>query len=78
VKLDWTGALWTAALPALGCAMIAGTLPSAALAGGSRRVDAHERDPDADLRRGLALFGSGLPGLAYGKHIEVIPVGWRE
>jgi len=34
VKLDWTGALWTAALPALGCAMIAGDATVSRLAGG--------------------------------------------
>jgi len=27
---------------------------------------------------GLHYLVLGLPGLAYGKHIEVIPVGWRE
>jgi len=78
VKLDWTGPLWTAALPALGFAMIA--------------LDADIGRLSAWLRAawmptmitmlliysaGLYYLVHGLPGLGYGKHIEVVPVGWR-
>ena len=79
VKLDWTGALWTAALPALGCAMIAG---DAAVSRFGRRIRAAWMPTIITL---LLIYGGGLhylvlglPGLGYGKHIEVIPVGWRE
>ena len=79
VKLDWTGALWTAALPALGCAMIA---RDAALSRFGRWIRAAWMPTIVTL---LLIYGAGLhylvlglPGLGYGKHIEVIPVGWRE
>jgi dolichol-phosphate mannosyltransferase len=78
VKLDWTGPLWTAALPAMAFAMIA--------------VDANISRLSAWIRAAwmptmitlLLIYGAGLhylvlglPGLRYGKHIEVVPVGWR-
>lgn len=79
VKLDWTGALWTAALPALGCAMIAG---DATIGRFGRWIRAAWMPTIITL---LLIYGAGLhylvlglPGLGYGKHIEVIPVGWRE
>jgi dolichol-phosphate mannosyltransferase len=79
VKLDWTGALWTAALPALGCAMIAG---DATVNRFGRWIRAAWMPTIITL---LLIYGAGLhylvlglPGLGYGKHIEVIPVGWRE
>ena len=30
------------------------------------------------LGAGLAYLTLGLPGVGYGKHIELLPVGWRE
>jgi len=79
VKLDWTGALWTAALPALGCAMIAG---DATVSRFGRWIRAAWMPTIVTLMliygAGLHYLVLGLPGLAYGKHIEVIPVGWRE
>lgn len=78
VKLDWTGPLWTAALPAMAFAMIA--------------VDANISRLSAWIRAAwmptmiamLLIYGAGLhylvfglPGLGYGKHIEVVPVAWR-
>jgi dolichol-phosphate mannosyltransferase len=78
VKLDWTGPLWTAALPAMAFAMIA--------------VDANISRLSAWIRAawmptmiamlliycaGLHYLVFGLPGLGYGKHIEVVPVAWR-
>jgi dolichol-phosphate mannosyltransferase len=78
VKLDWTGPLWTAALPAMAFAMIA--------------VDAKISRLSAWIRTAwmptmitmLLIYGAGLyylvlglPGLGYGKHIEVVPIGWR-
>jgi dolichol-phosphate mannosyltransferase len=78
VKLDWTGPLWTAALPAMAFAMIA--------------MDANISRLSAWIRAAwmptmvtmLLIYGAGLhylvlglPGLGYGKHIEVVPLGWR-
>jgi dolichol-phosphate mannosyltransferase len=78
VKLDWTGPLWTAALPAMAAAMIAG---------GARigRLSAWIRPawvPTILVMLvvygvGLHYLAFGLPGAGYDKHIEAIPVGWR-
>jgi dolichol-phosphate mannosyltransferase len=79
VKLDWTGALWTAALPAVGCAMIAA---DARLGRLGRWVRAAWLPTIVTLlliyAAGLHYLVLGLPGVKYGKHIEVVPVGWRE
>jgi dolichol-phosphate mannosyltransferase len=79
VKLDWTGAMWTAALPALGCAM---TAEDPAIGRFGRWIRAAWMPTIVTM---LLIYGAGLhylvlglPGLGYGKHIEVIPVGWRE
>jgi dolichol-phosphate mannosyltransferase len=79
VKLDWTGALWTAALPLMGCSMVS----TEAKIGGFRRWIRAAWMPTIVTMlliyaAGLHYLVLGLPGLAYGKHIEVIPVGWRE
>ena len=79
VKLDWTGAPWIAALPLMAAGM-AGT--GTALKGGmSARLHAAWPPTLATL---LLIYGAGLhylvlglPGVGYGKHIELIPVGWR-
>jgi dolichol-phosphate mannosyltransferase len=78
VKLDWTGAMWTAALPAIGCSMI--------VASNVRGLGAWIRSAWAPTLLCLCLiYGAGLhylvlglPGLGYGKHIELVPVGWRD
>jgi dolichol-phosphate mannosyltransferase len=79
VKLDWTGALRTAALPALGFAMINGDAKAA-------RFDRWIRaawTPTILIMMliygaGLQYLVLGLPGVGYDKHIEAIPVGWRD
>jgi dolichol-phosphate mannosyltransferase len=78
VKLDWTGPLWTAALPAMGFAMIAADAKISRLSAWVRSAWM----PTAIIM--LLIYGAGLhylvlglPGLGYGKHIEVVPVGWR-
>jgi dolichol-phosphate mannosyltransferase len=79
VKLDWTGAMWTAALPALGCSMIAARL-------NIRGLGAWIRSAWAPTILAMLLIYSGglhylvlgLPGVGYGKHIELVPVGWRD
>ncbi|MGO9514498.1 MAG: glycosyltransferase family 39 protein [Steroidobacteraceae bacterium] len=80
VKLDWTGAPWIAAVPALALGMVH---CGPDLVSGVR---AWVRSAWAPTLIGLMLiYGAGLydlalgiPGLGYGKHAELIPVGWRE
>jgi dolichol-phosphate mannosyltransferase len=79
VKLDWTGATWIAALPIMAAGMIS-TGPDL------RGLRAWIRAAWAPtLVTMLLIYGAGLhylvlglPGLGYGKHIELIPVGWRD
>ena len=79
VKLDWTGAPWTAALPIMAVGMVA----SAANASGIRAWLRKAWVPT--LVTLLLIYGAGLhylvlglPGLGYGKHTELVPVGWRD
>ncbi len=80
VKLDWTGAPWVAVVPLLACGIV----------DSARGVAAGFR---AFLRRSwmptlvvlLLIYGAGLydltwgiPGVGYGRHAELIPIGWRE
>jgi dolichol-phosphate mannosyltransferase len=83
VNLDWTGPLWTAALPAMGFVMFLaarqtsvriGTLSTWARAAWMPTVITMLLIYGA----GLHYLVLGLPGLGYGKHIEVVPVGWRD
>jgi dolichol-phosphate mannosyltransferase len=79
VKLDWTGALWTAALPAMGWTMIATGSRFGRMAAWVRAAWA----PTAALMlllygAGLHYLALGLPGVGYGKHMELVPVGWRD
>ncbi len=79
VKLDWTGPCWAAALPALACSVL-----------GVGTIDRPWRDgvraawPPTAVAMTLLYAGLlhylvlGLPGVAYSKHIETTPVGWRE
>jgi dolichol-phosphate mannosyltransferase len=79
VKLDWTGAPWTAALPVLAAGMIAGET-------GLSRFAAWIRSAwTPTFVTLLLIYGAGLhylvlglPGLGYGKHIELVPVAWRD
>jgi dolichol-phosphate mannosyltransferase len=79
VKLDWTGAPWLAALPI----MALGLRASRAKLGGIYAWLRAAWVPT--LVTMLLIYGAGLhylvlglPGLGYSKHIELIPVGWRE
>jgi dolichol-phosphate mannosyltransferase len=79
VKLDWTGAPWLAALPVMAVGL---TVARAKLSG----IYAWVRGAWVPtLVTMLLIYGAGLhylvlglPGLGYSKHIELIPVGWRE
>jgi dolichol-phosphate mannosyltransferase len=79
VKLDWTGAPWTAALPLMAVGM---NMTGAGLRG----IRAWIRTAWVPtLVTMMLIYGAGLhylvlgwPGLGYSKHIELIPVGWRD
>jgi dolichol-phosphate mannosyltransferase len=79
VKLDWTGAPWTAALPLIAVGMIPAKAPLSGIKAWIRAAWT------PTLVTMLLIYGAGLhylvlglPGLGYGKHIELLPVGWRE
>ena len=78
VKLDWTGALWTAALPAMAFAMIKhagmGRFSSGIRAAWMPTILAMLLIYGA----GLQYLVLGLPRVGYDKHIEAVPVGWRD
>jgi dolichol-phosphate mannosyltransferase len=76
VKFDWTGALWVAALPALAFAIVCGSDKGAQ--GWARRAWL------PTLATLMLIYGAafhyfvlGLPGVGYGEHMELVPVGWR-
>ena len=80
VKLDWTGTLWIAAVPALAFAVVGtrDTSPS-----GVRAWTRSAWSPTLVIL--LLIYGAafhylvlGLPGVGYGPHMEVVPVGWRD
>jgi dolichol-phosphate mannosyltransferase len=79
VKLDWTGAPWLAALPV----MAVGMLRTGGKLTGIRALLRAAWVPT--LVTMLLIYAAGLhylvlgfPGVGYGKHIELIPVGWRD
>jgi dolichol-phosphate mannosyltransferase len=71
--------LCTAALPAVGCAMIAA---DAKISGWARAIRAAWMPTIIAMLLiygvGLRYLAVGLPGVGYDKHIEAIPVGWRD
>jgi dolichol-phosphate mannosyltransferase len=80
VKLDWTGTLWLAAVPALAWAMVASSRgePAAGLNAWARAA----WPPTLVIL--VLIYGAafhylvlGLPGAGYSEHIELVPVGWR-
>jgi dolichol-phosphate mannosyltransferase len=79
VKLDWTGAPWTAALPAMALVMT----NQDALTGRFARWVRAAWMPTLLVMlviyaAGLHYLVFGLPGMGYDRHIEVIPVGWQD
>jgi dolichol-phosphate mannosyltransferase len=79
VKLDWTGAPWTAALPAMAFLMADRDLRLGRFAKWIRAAWM----PTIIFM--LVIYGAGLqylvlglPGVGYDKHIEAVPVGWRD
>jgi dolichol-phosphate mannosyltransferase len=80
VKLDWTGAPLLAAVPLLACGIVEGARGAAA--GWCALLRASWVPTLIVL---LLIYGAGLydltwgiPGVGYGKHAELVPVGWRE
>ena len=80
VKIDWTGAPWLGAVPALAASIVwFGT-------GGVRGIRAwvHRAwGPTAVIMlllyaAGLHYLALGLPGVGYSNHLELVPVGWRD
>jgi dolichol-phosphate mannosyltransferase len=79
VKIDWTGAPWLAAVPALSAAIVRlGARPP------SRWRWLHAAwTPTVVIMlllyaAGLHYLALGLPGLGYGRKLELVPVGWRD
>jgi dolichol-phosphate mannosyltransferase len=75
VKLDWTGAPWIAALPVLAAGLVQ---PLHRMG----RAIARAWVPTVVVM--LLLYGAGLyqltlgiPGVGFGRHAELVPVGWR-
>jgi dolichol-phosphate mannosyltransferase len=79
VKLDWTGAPWTGALPIMAAGMIATTARPGAFRAWIRAAWIPTLVTMLLIyAAGLHYLVLGLPGLGYGKHIELVPVGWRD
>jgi dolichol-phosphate mannosyltransferase len=80
VKFDWTAEIWLAGLPAMASVVMSGAaqLP--------RGVEAKIRAALIPTMLGLlVIYGAGLhylslgvPGIGYGEHMELMPVGWRD
>ena len=79
VKLDWTGTLWIAAVPALAFAVVSGWQSAVGGVQGWVRSAWPPTLVILTLILGGALyyFVLGLPGLGYGPQMELVPIGWR-
>jgi dolichol-phosphate mannosyltransferase len=80
VKIDWTGALWLGAVPALAASIVEFGKPGVQ---GFRAWLHSAWGPTAVimillLGTGLHYLALGLPGVGYSNHLELVPVGWRD
>jgi dolichol-phosphate mannosyltransferase len=80
VKIDWTGALWLAAVPGLAASIVAFGRPGVR---GIRRWTHAAWAPTAIIfvvlyAATLHHLAYGIPGVGYSKHVELLPVGWRD
>jgi dolichol-phosphate mannosyltransferase len=80
VKIDWTGALWLGAVPALAASIIEFGRKGVV---GLRAWVHSAWGPTAVimillLGTGLHYLALGLPGVGYSDHLELVPVGWRD
>jgi dolichol-phosphate mannosyltransferase len=80
VKLDWTGAPWVAVVPLLACGIVES---ARGVAAGFRSFLRRTWGPTLLVL--LLIYGAGLydltwgvPGVGYGRHAELVPIGWRE
>lgn len=80
VKLDWTGAPWVGAVPALAFGIVQS---GQSVLTGLRSWIQSTWVPTILIL--LAIYGAGLydlvlgiPGLGYTRHAELVPVGWRD
>ena len=82
VKLNWTGPLWLAAVPALAAALVPGTGDAASRPRGGRalRLAWSTTVAVCALLYALTLqhLAFGLPGVKYSRNTELLPVGWPE
>jgi dolichol-phosphate mannosyltransferase len=79
VKLDWTGAPWTAAVPLMAFSLAA----SYGERRGAGRWMRAAWPPTAVVMlliysAGLYYLVLGIPGLGYSEHTELVPVEWRD
>lgn len=80
VKIDWTGAPWLGAVPALAVSIVwFGTQGVQGIRGWVYSA----WGPTALFMlllysAGLHYLALGLPGVGYGSHLELVPVGWRD
>lgn len=80
VKIDWTGAPWLGAVPALATSIV--WFGTGAVSG--IRAWVHRAwGPTAVIMlllyaAGLHYLALGLPGVGYSNHLELVPVGWRD
>jgi dolichol-phosphate mannosyltransferase len=80
VKIDWTGALWLGAVPALATSIVQfGTRGAQGIRGWVYSA----WGPTAVCMLllysvGLHYLALGLPGVGYSNHLELVPVGWRD
>jgi dolichol-phosphate mannosyltransferase len=80
VKVDWTGALWLAAVPALATSIV--EFGKTGVQGSSAWIHS-AWGPTAIimmllLGTGLHYLALGLPGVGYSDRLELVPVGWRD
>jgi dolichol-phosphate mannosyltransferase len=80
VKLDWTGAPWVAAVPALAYGIVhSAQMVQTGLRAWIRAAWA----PTLTVlvlfyAAGLYYLALGIPGVGYSQHSELIPVGWQD
>jgi dolichol-phosphate mannosyltransferase len=80
VKFDWTGEVWLAALPVMAFAMTSSGEKWSHTLGA--KIRAAWTPTILGLlviyAAGLHFLVLGLPGLGFGEHMELMPVGWRD
>ena len=76
VKLNWTGPLWLAAIPAIAAALVAlADSPPTVL---RRAWNGTVLLLAITYVAFLSYLGFGIPGIGYAKEIALLPVGWSE